>query len=130
MCGRSLTNICLMISPPILWMKSASGRHETPPVDSEGVWLHRIMPPPRGQSSHLNRRSKGFFVVSTVANLHYLLCYAHTLCWVCLHYCNCFHFSREPPTVISPLSVSIQSSGKKRLILDLRRKHILTQSTC
>ena len=36
----------------------------------------------------------------------------------------------KPPTVVNPLTVSVQSCGKKRLILDLRNvnKHIWKQS--
>ena len=36
----------------------------------------------------------------------------------------------EPPTAINPLSVSIQASGKKRLILDLRYVNQHLSKTC
>ena len=37
---------------------------------------------------------------------------------------KCLEVLEHPPAIVNPLSVSIQSSGKKRLILDLRHVNL------
>ena len=69
------------------------------------------LPPPKHSVNNLSAIKEADFVCEAILDLLKM---------------NCIEELYEVPNIVSPLSVSIQSSGKKRLILDLR--HVKRES--
>ena len=72
------------------------------------IWLQMPLlqiPPPFVAKNYKSAVQDSAFVESSISELSSLECIAEVF---------------TPPAVLNPLSVSIQKSGKKRLILDLR----------